>query len=167
MTSESRRDSPPPGRRGFEDLRFYQEALELLCAAYKLATHLPAHERYNLADQIRRSALSVVLNIAEGYGRYHFADKMRFFYIARGSLDETLSAFIAAHAVDQCTGLQVDEIRALVHTIHRGLNGYIDYILRQRQGADVFGSGYLREEAAVYDVVTYFPDPDSPKPNAA
>ena len=63
----------------FEELRFY-----------RLAEQLPKYERYNLASQLRRAALSTVLNIAEGYGRYHFLDKLRFFYYARGSLFETL-----------------------------------------------------------------------------
>ncbi len=49
---------------GFESLASYQHALKLMQAAYKLASDLPAFERYNLADQIRRSALSVTLNIA-------------------------------------------------------------------------------------------------------
>ena len=74
----------------FEELRFYRVALKLLKAAYRLAEQLPKYERYNLASQLRRAALSTVLNIAEGYGRYHFLDKLRFFYYARGSLFETL-----------------------------------------------------------------------------
>ena len=85
------------GEKGFEGLASYQHGLRLFDAAYRLAARLPTHERYNLTDQLRRSALSVLLNIAEGYGRYHYLDKLRFFYIARGSLCETLSGFIAAH----------------------------------------------------------------------
>lgn len=132
ILSQEHRESPPPGKRGFEDLRFYQEALLLLKSAYKLAESLSPLERYNPADQLRRASLSVVLNIAEGYGRYHFADKLRFFYIARGSLDETLSAFIAAQVLDYCDNQLVDQTRASVHSIHRDLNGYIAYIERQR-----------------------------------
>ncbi len=149
MTRGSRQ-SPPPGKRGFEDLRFYQEALELLKMAYRLANRLPPSERYNMADQLKRASVGVTHNIAEGYGRYHFADKLRFFYIARGSLDETLDGFIAAHAVGYCEESLVDEARALVHSIHRGLNNYIAYIRRQRQGADLFGPTALREEGPVY-----------------
>ena len=49
-------------------------------------------EKYNLADQTRRSSQSASrLNIAEGYGRYHYLDSLRFFYYARGSLTETIS----------------------------------------------------------------------------
>jgi hypothetical protein len=66
---------------GFEDLDCYQLALQVLKEAYRVANHLPAVERYNLADQLRRAATSVTLNIAEGYGRYHYLDKLRFYYI--------------------------------------------------------------------------------------
>lgn len=53
-----------------------------------MAAGLPAVERYNLADQFRRAATSAVLNISEGYGRYHYLDSLRFYYMARGSLNE-------------------------------------------------------------------------------
>lgn len=155
--SKVRRDSPPPGKRGFEDLRFYQEALLLLKASYKLANSLPPTERYNMADQIKRSSVSVTRNIAEGYGRYHFADKLRFFYISRGSLDEPLSGFIEASVVGYCDEDLVDWARALVHSIHRGMNGYMSFIRRQRQGSDLFGKTYLREDAPIYHIE--FPDP--------
>ena len=62
-----------------------------LVETYGLAKRLPTEERYNLVAQMRRSATSVTLNIDEGYGRYHYLDSLRFFYIARGSLTETLS----------------------------------------------------------------------------
>ena len=148
--SEHRRQSPPPGKRGFEDLRFYQESLELLKVSYELANSLPTSERYNLADQLRRASLRIGLSISEGYGRYHFAEKLRFFYYARGSLDETLSCFIAAQTIGYCDETLVDKTRALVHSIHRGMNGYTAYIRRQRQGADVFGQSHLQEQDVIY-----------------
>ncbi|WP_427156840.1 four helix bundle protein [Aliinostoc sp. HNIBRCY26] len=80
------------GDRGFESLGFYQDSIKLLKAAYRLADRLPDFERYNLSDQLRRAAASILLNIAEGYGRYHYLDRLRFMYIARGSLAETKSA---------------------------------------------------------------------------
>ncbi len=71
--------------RSFESLQFYQDSLKLLKASYKLAGNLPNYERYNLSDQLRRAACSISLNIAEGYGRYHYLERLRFLYIARGS----------------------------------------------------------------------------------
>ena len=155
MAAQQQKESAS-GKRGFEDLRFYQEALTLLKISYELAKSLPSSERYNLADQTRRAALSVTNNIAEGYGRYHFADRIKFLFIARGSLDETLSCFIAAHAVGYCSQEQVNETRELVHRIQRGLNGYVSYIRRQQQGADLFGKTVLRESPPTYLVSTEF-----------
>lgn len=111
---------------------------------------MPPEERYNMADQLRRASTSVTNNIAEGYGRFHFTDKLRFLFIARGSLEETLNIFITAHIVGYCKQTEVDDTRQLVHSINRGLNGYIAYIRKQRQGADLFGSTALREEGPVY-----------------
>ena len=155
MAAKQQNESAP-GKRGFEDLRFYQEAITLLKAAYEMAESLPPTERYNLADQTRRAALSVTNNIAEGYGRYHFADRIRFLFVARGSLDETLNCFIVAHAVGYCSQEKVNEIRELVHSIQRGLNGYVAYIRRQQQGADLFGNTALREPSPTYSVSPEF-----------
>ncbi len=69
--------------RGFESLDFYQDSLKLLKAAYRLANRLPDCECYNLSYQLRRAAFSILLNIADGYGRYHYLDRLRFMYIAR------------------------------------------------------------------------------------
>src|SRR5262245_57844616 len=82
---------------GFEDLECYQLAMKVFREGYRVAALLPVEEKYNLADQIRRAPTSVILNIAEGYGRYHYLDSLRFYYFARGSLMETLSAFIACN----------------------------------------------------------------------
>ncbi|RLD10932.1 MAG: four helix bundle protein [Chloroflexota bacterium] len=135
---------------GFESLASYQHSLKLLKAAYKLAKGLPAFERYNFADQIRRSALSVTLNIAEGYGRYHYLDKIRFFYIARGSLTETLSAFISAHQLGYIDYEQLEWAREIEAEAEKSLNGYIAFIRKQQQGSKEFGNKYVREEQLEY-----------------
>ena len=86
-------------QRGFEDLECYQLALKVYHEAYRVASLLPSEEKFNLASQLRRAAASIILNIAEGYGRYHYLDCLRFYYMARGSLTETLSVFIACDEV--------------------------------------------------------------------
>jgi four helix bundle protein len=147
-----------------EGLRCYQLALQLFDAAYRLAAASPDDEEYNLASQLRRAALSTVLNIAEGYGRYHYLDKLRFFYIARGSLFETRAAFAAARAVGYTTSEQQEWAHSTEAEALRSLNGYIAFIRRQRQGQEEFGSKAMHEEIAPYcsalsDV------PQSPIPN--
>ena len=69
----------------YKDLIVWKRAMELATAAYKVAQKLPREENYALADQIRRSAVSIPSNIAEGYGRGSAKDYARFLSIARGS----------------------------------------------------------------------------------
>jgi four helix bundle protein len=145
------------GQRGFEDLDCYKLALGVLKAAYALAQKLPPVERYNLAGQMRRSSASVTLNLAEGYGRYHYLDCLRFYYIARGSLTETLSAFITCEAVKYIDQTELARLRALTHSALRSLNGYIRYVRKQQQGRKEFGSQMLREDQPIYVVA-----PDDP-----
>ncbi len=145
------------GQRGFEDLECYQLALQVLREAYRVARSLPPEEKYNLADQMRRAAASVVLNIAEGYGRYHYLDSLRFYYQARGSLYEELSAFIACDEVRLTHG-ELPQQRELCSGASRSLNGYIRYVRDQRQGHREYGNQALREEGPVYELLPDAPD---------
>jgi four helix bundle protein len=135
--------------RGFEDLECYQLALQVLRETYRVVGRLSDVERYNLAHQMRRAATSVVLNIAEGYGRYHYLDSLRFYYIARGSLDETLSGFVTCDAVGYTSG-ELSHQRELCHSALRSLNGYIRYVRKQRQGRAEYGDRQIQEERPPY-----------------
>lgn len=138
--------------RGFEDLECYQLAMKVFHEGYHIASHLPPEEKYNLADQLRRAATSAVLNIAEGYGRYHYLDSLRFYYIARGSIMETLSAFIVCDD-QQYTKREIAQQRELCHSALRSLNGYIRYIRGQQQGKQEYGERTIQEEQSAYDIV--------------
>jgi four helix bundle protein len=74
--------------RKFYDLEIWKDANKLAIEIYKITKKFPADERYSTTDQIRRAATSVSANIAEGFGRYHFKDKTKFFYNSRGSILE-------------------------------------------------------------------------------
>ena len=138
-------------KQGFEDLDCYQLAVKVFEEAYAVAKRLPKIEQYNLADQLRRAATSATLNIAEGYGRYHYVDSLRFYYIARGSLEETLSGFIACDQVGYTSG-RLSRQRELCHSALRALNGYIRYVRRQRQGHQEYGDRAVREDTPTYTV---------------
>jgi four helix bundle protein len=126
--------------RSFESLDFYQDSLKLLKAAYRLADSLPNHERYNLSEQLRRASCSIFLNIAEGYGRYHYLDRLRFLYIARGSLAETASIFIMAESIGYCTKEQLTWVNDLKEKIEKNLNGYCRFIKNSKQGQEEYGN---------------------------
>jgi four helix bundle protein len=136
--------------RGFEDLECYQLSMKVFREAYRVASLLPIEEKYNLADQLRRAGTSSLLNIAEGYGRYHYLDCLRFYYIARGSITEVLSALIACNEL-KYTANQVEEQRELCHSALRSLNGYIRYVRTQQQGKQEYGERAVKEEIPSYD----------------
>jgi four helix bundle protein len=137
--------------RGFEDLECYQLAMDVFRESYKVASLLPPEEKYNLADQLRRAATSIVLNIAEGYGRYHYLDSLRFYYIARGSIMEVLSALLACDDRSY-TKDEIFRQRDLCHSALRSLNGYIRYVRGQQQGKHEYGERALKEGGPVYNI---------------
>lgn len=133
-------------QRGFEDLECYQLALRVFREAYRTANRLPPEEKYNLSTQIRRAATSTILNFAEGYGRYHYLDSLRFYYIARGSLSEVLSAFIACDEASY-TIAELPHQRELCYAAWRSLNGFIRYVRKQQQGHQEYGDHFVRDDS--------------------
>ena len=84
-----------PARR-FEDLIFWQKSHALTLRVYKFTTEFPKHETFGLSAQMRRAAVSVAANIAEGFSKRGRSDKARFMNIAQGSLEELRYYFILA-----------------------------------------------------------------------
>jgi len=74
--------------RTFKDLKVWQKSYDLCVHVYTLSRRFPADERFGLSFQLRRAAVSVPSNIAEGYGRETTKDYLRFLWIASGSLAE-------------------------------------------------------------------------------
>jgi four helix bundle protein len=72
----------------FEDLEVYKAAREFRKAIYAANRRLPGFEKFELASQMRRAAVSLTNNMAEGHGRFHYPDQTKFFLQARGSLQE-------------------------------------------------------------------------------
>ena len=73
---------------GFRRLIVWQKAYELVLELYKITKHFPSNELYGLTSQIRRAAISVIGNIAEGYERQYRKEYLQFLMIAKGSLGE-------------------------------------------------------------------------------
>ena len=76
-----------PAQR-FEDLIVWQKAHQFVLNIYRLSSNFPRFEMYGLASQFRRAAVSIAANIAEGFKKKTKPDKIRFFNIAQGSLEE-------------------------------------------------------------------------------
>jgi four helix bundle protein len=134
------------GKKGFEDLDCYKLALDVMVNAHKIAKTFPAEEKYDLVQQLRRASKSVPANIAEGYGRYHYLDTLRFYSIARGSLNETLNHFITAQLLGYIDKKSLDKLSELVRDVERTLNGLMNYVQRQRKGSDLYGDKRIKED---------------------
>ncbi|GAB4430790.1 MAG: four helix bundle protein [Anaerolineae bacterium] len=89
--------------QSYRDLRVWQEAMLLAEWAYFLTRDFPPAELYGMTNQIRRAAVSVPANIAEGYGRENRGDYVRFLQIAQGSLKELETHLVLAARVNLVT----------------------------------------------------------------
>jgi four helix bundle protein len=74
-----------PAKQSFRDLRVWQKSMELTSVIYRLTRAFPSEEAFGLTSQLRRSAISIPSNIAEGHGRMNSRELKRFLLIARGS----------------------------------------------------------------------------------
>ncbi|MHB8499467.1 MAG: four helix bundle protein [Candidatus Acidiferrales bacterium] len=83
--------SPVPPKKkieSYQDLLVWQKSMDLVTVIYKIVIKLPLNEQYGLASQLRRAAVSIPANIAEGFGRWHAKEFVRFLLIANGSVKE-------------------------------------------------------------------------------
>ena len=80
----------------YRELEVWQRSMDLVEAVYRLTNEFPAEEKFGLTSQLRRAAVSIPANIAEGYGRVHRGDYLRHLSIAKGSLMEVETHLIIA-----------------------------------------------------------------------
>ena len=144
-----------PGKRGFEDLDCYQLALEVMAKIHTFSKTLPPDEKFDMYSQIRRSAKGITGNIGEAYGRYHYLDSLRFYSIARGELNETLAHLIDAKVLNYIDQENFEELYKLIRMTEQTLNGYMNYIRRQKTGSQEFGDKAVHENHAEYDFSDY------------
>jgi four helix bundle protein len=135
-----------------DKLEVWVRAKDFSLVIYKeVVPNLPADEKWNLTQQLKRAAQSIPANIAEGHGRYHFLDNVRFCYFARGSLTEVQSHMTLAHELGYLPGEIHHRMTSYAESIGKQLNNYIAYLKRSRQGEKDFPAGYtIREEAESY-----------------
>ena len=104
-------------RFSFENLDVYNTARELVVNIYKLQNCFPKEERYALGDQIRRSAVSITSNIAEGCGRNSIKEKIRFIEIAFGSLTESFSQLQIAQDLEYIDENDIESLRPIFNKV--------------------------------------------------
>jgi four helix bundle protein len=116
---------PRSAARTFQDLIVWQKAHQFVLDIYALTGHFPNNEIYGLTSQLRRAAVSIPANIAEGFKRRTKPDKSRFLNIAQGSLEESRYYLILARDLDYSdttTQLgQLEEVSKLLEAYNRAL----------------------------------------------
>ncbi|MFG0327558.1 MAG: four helix bundle protein [Phycisphaerales bacterium JB037] len=111
--------------RSYRDLAAWQNARDLAIAVYRMTTAFPADERFGLVTQMRRSAVSIAANIAEGYGRGRALDYARFLRMARGSLFELESHAEIAAALGLLDSESRNAVQERIDLAARPLSGLL------------------------------------------
>jgi four helix bundle protein len=136
---------------GLEKLNVWRKAKEFAVLIYHdVIPLLPKTEQWAMSQQIRRSAISIPANIAEGWGRYYFQETIRFCYIARGSLEETISFVILARELNYLPNDRFNKISVAGDELGRLINGYIAYLKKARTGIDEPGNQSIHESPSDY-----------------
>ena len=109
----------------FEDVEVWQKAHAFVLEIYRLTENFPKHELFGLTSQLRRAAVSVPANIAEGFKKTGLADKLRFYNIAQSSLEECRYYLILTRDLNYG---DVSKLQDDLDRIGRMLNAYTQAI---------------------------------------
>jgi four helix bundle protein len=132
----------------FEDLEVYQVAREFRKAMYRAAKRPRQEEKFGLTSQIRRAAVSLTNNIAEGHGRFHFLEQIKFMLQSRGSLEELLDDLNVCIDEQYLALEEFDSLKQQGWRVRQLIDGYVRYLRQQKISAG--GSGSVREESPEY-----------------
>src|SRR5881397_2006230 len=143
-----RTDNEAKPYQTFEDLEVYQVAREFRKAMYRVARGLPEIEKFALASQIRRAAVSLTNNIAEGHGRFHFLEQIKFMLQTRGSLEELLDDLNVCIDENYFPAEEIETLKQDGWRVHKLINGYVRF-LRSRAAA---GSLRIHEVRSDHDL---------------
>lgn len=113
------------GIKRFEDLKVWQKSHELVLEVYTVTQQFPNEEKFGLTSQIRRSAVSIAANIAEGSKRQHLKEYIWMLYISHGSLSETEYHLLLAKDLKYLSNTKYQELFNLCEEVGRMLNGLI------------------------------------------
>ena len=115
----------------YRDLDVWKQSRQLVKSVYQLSRSFPKEEQFGLTNQLRRAAISVPSNIAEGSGRNHSKDSIQFFFIARGSLYEIETQLIISFDLEYISDSHLKEVLEQVTRCKKLINGFINYFQKQ------------------------------------
>ncbi len=111
--------------KNFYDLDAWQQGHQLVLMIYQITKTFPKEEMYGVTSQLRRAASSITANIAEGFARYHFKDKIKFYYQARGSVAETQNFLFLTRDLGYISSEQFQTIGSKTKDVYQLINGLI------------------------------------------
>ncbi len=114
--------------QSFRDLTVWQRSMQMTVSVYRLTQEFPREEIYGLTSQMRRAAVSVPSNIAEGHGRLGTKEYRQFLGIARGSNFELQTQLEIARALGQGNPKLIDETEGLSHEVGKMIFGILEKI---------------------------------------
>ena len=122
-------------RRDYRDLVLWQKVMGLATEVHRVTLKLPRHEMFGLTAQIRRAAVSIPSNVAEGAGRRTTRDFLAFLHISRGSLSELETQLLLAQSVGYLTEQDWGAARTATVEVGRLLNAVISGLRRRQETA--------------------------------
>lgn len=111
--------------KSFTDLDAWKQAHQLVLLIYTATKNFPKTENYSLIDQMRRSAISISSNIAEGFSRQSKKEKRQFYFTAKGSLTELQNQLLVARDVNYLLKHDFQLITQQTVRVHKLINGLI------------------------------------------
>lgn len=122
----------PEKNHSFTDVKAWQSARKFRINIYTITKTFPKEELYCLTSQIRRAAISIHSNIAEGYGRYNFQENIQFCRTAKGSLNEVLDQLFVALDENYINQETFDNLFAEGRNVEYDINCYIKFLNEQK-----------------------------------
>ena len=111
--------------QSFQDLDVWREGHKLVLIVYTSTKHFPKDETFGLVSQLKRAAVSVTSNIAEGFGRKSIGEKIQFYHIAKGSLIELHNQLLVSRDVSYLSQAEYQNIENQLNRVHTILNAFI------------------------------------------
>ena len=116
----------------FENVLAWQKAHQFVLAVYRIMPNFPDYEKFGLCSQFRRAAVSIAANLAEGYKRLSQADKLHFYNISQGSLEECRYYCILSRDLGYIDAQTYKGIRSLLNETSYLLNSYVNGIKQNK-----------------------------------
>ena len=142
--------------RTFEDLEVYKKARQFRKCMYSVTRKLPDFEKYEISSQIRRASVSLTYNIAEGHGRYHYLEQLKFLFQARGSLQELMDDLNVCQDERYLPESEVLELKDQAREVQRLISGYARYLRARKFGSSLTVRETADEEGFVSELDLLF-----------